>query len=137
MANIARTPTYRIWIAMRSRCTNPNNAGFHKYGGRGIKVCARWQSFENFFADMGERPEGMTLEREDNDGNYEPTNCRWATPAEQSRNTRRNRMLTYAGETLCMADWAERRGVGWDTLYHRLRRHPVEVALDPGFGRKI
>lgn len=77
------------WENMKQRCNNPNNQGYKNYGGRGIKVCGRWHSFENFYADMGDCPEGLTLERKDNDGNYEPGNCRWATWKEQGKNKRR------------------------------------------------
>lgn len=122
MAPLSRTSTYRIWIAMRSRCNNPKTANYDKYGGRGIKVCERWDnSFAHFLADMGERPPGLSIEREDNDGNYKPGNCRWATRSEQGRNMRRNRMVTHNGETLCMAAWAERLGIRWDTLYRRIK----------------
>jgi len=82
-----RTGAYQSWMAMRQRCNNPNSDWYHRYGGRGIKCCERWNEFGNFLADMGERPEGMTLDRFPNvDGNYEPGNCRWATAKQQADN---------------------------------------------------
>lgn len=81
-----KSRTYTSWLSMHSRCNRPEFHAFHRYGGRGIKVCDRWAVFENFLADMGERPDGMTLDRVDVDGNYEPSNCRWATHAQQCAN---------------------------------------------------
>jgi hypothetical protein len=82
------TPTYRSWAGMIQRCTNPKASGYHKYGGRGIRVCDRWKIFKNFLDDMGERPIGKTIDRIDNNGNYEPSNCKWSTPYEQTHNQR-------------------------------------------------
>ena len=116
---------------MRDRCNNPNEPSFHRYGGRGIKVCERWNSsFENFLADMGERPDGMTIDRADNDGDYEPGNCKWATRKEQSWNTRRNRYFELNGENLIMSEWARRLGTSTDTIDMRLKSGwPLEKAL--------
>lgn len=85
------TPTNRIWNSLRNRCNNPNNKDYSKYGGRGIKVCKRWEKFENFLEDMGEKPANLSIDRIDNDGNYEPGNCRWATASEQMSNQQRHK----------------------------------------------
>lgn len=87
-----KTPTHWSWVTMRQRCGNPNTPKYRLYGGRGIAVCERWQDFDNFLADMGPRPEGMTLDRVDSDGNYEPGNCRWATFSEQNRHKRTGKL---------------------------------------------
>jgi hypothetical protein len=89
-----KSRTYGIWQAMRGRCLNPNNSRWASYGGRGIKACERWSKFENFLLDMGEAPAGLTLERVDVDGSYTPTNCKWATWAEQAKNKRKNKKET-------------------------------------------
>lgn len=112
---------YGSWDKMIQRCRNPNTVSFHRYGGRGIKVCERWRLFENFLADMGERPAGMSLDRIDNDGHYEPGNCRWATRTEQSRNMSRNRLLTFNGETMPVSAWAEKLRLPRKVLEGRLR----------------
>lgn len=87
------TSIYNLWVAMRHRCQNPKFAGYSNYGGRGIKVCDRWQVFAAFYADMGDKPAGKTLDRKDVNGNYEPTNCRWATATEQAHNKRNTIMV--------------------------------------------
>lgn len=125
-----RSPTWNSWSAMRRRCQKQDDKDYHKYGARGIVVCERWQSFENFMADMGERPEGMTIDRVDNNGNYEPENCRWATPLQQSRNSRNSVVIEYQGEKHCVAEWAALVGIEVKTLQYRIRSGwDVEKAL--------
>lgn len=94
---LSKTPTWKSWRQMRKRCLTPGTLHYDRYGGRGITICERWNSFENFLADMGERPEGKTLDRyPDPDGNYEPSNCRWATPSEQVLNRSKKTSRTAA-----------------------------------------
>jgi hypothetical protein len=116
------TPIYRSWASMVYRCTNPSSSCYHNYGGRGINVCSRWRSFENFLADMGERPRGRSLERIDNDGNYEPGNCRWATAGEQATNQRRVRLLETSHGMLSKTQIAKIAGVTPCCIKHRIRR---------------
>lgn len=128
---MAGTPTYRTWQHMIERCTDPKDRGFANYGGRGITVCDRWlESFENFLADMGEKPPGLSIERSKNDEGYEPGNCKWATAAEQSRNKRTNRPLTFAGRTQLLTDWANEVRLPVPTLHWRIERGwTIEAAL--------
>ena len=119
---------------MRVRCTYPKNKRYADYGGRGIVVCERWQNFENFLADMGDRPPGKTIERLNRDGNYEPTNCVWASANEQNRNKRSNVNITIDGETLCLKDWCRRLDLKYITIVMRIRRgatHLCALGLEP------
>lgn len=113
---------YRTWSSMRSRCRNPKSQDYAMYGGRGIAVCERWNSFAAFLSDMGQKPTPKhSIDRIDGDGNYEPSNCRWATPKEQASNWRyRNRRLEFRGETLSLDDWAARIGLTRESLRDRL-----------------
>jgi hypothetical protein len=108
---------------MIDRCTLPKHPAYHRYGGRGIGVCERWRnSFPAFHEDMGPRPDGLTLDRIDSDGNYEPGNCRWATPKEQQNNTSTNKFVEIDGERLTIAQHARRLDINYETLYSRLSR---------------
>jgi hypothetical protein len=97
-------PEYRVWSRLRARCNNPKNIGYQNYGGRGISVCPQWNSFEVFLADMGRRPMGHSIDRINNDGNYEPANCRWATTAEQNRNRRDTLIVEFRGERMKLVE---------------------------------
>lgn len=124
-ANITHGKTksraYSIWCSMRQRCNNENFKYFPYYGGRGIKVHDEWNaSFEAFLRDMGEPPMGYEIDRIDNNGHYEPGNCRWATRAEQQNNRRVNRFITHNGETLTIAEWSRRTGISRNTIDQRL-----------------
>lgn len=119
---MAYTRTYTIWSTMRARCNNPYHKKYHRYGGRGISVCDSWNDYELFLADMGEAPIGYSIDRINNNGNYSPSNCRWATAKEQANNTRRNVWLTWAGKTLSIADWAIALKVNGATLYQRFHK---------------
>lgn len=128
---------HRSWISMRRRCEKPADTAYVNYGARGIKVCDRWKLFENFALDMGPMPDGMTLERIDVNGNYEPRNCRWATMAEQSRNTRRTLRMTVDGVERLVSEWAEKSGIGYSTILYRLRKgwNPSDVVRTPVRGK--
>lgn len=118
------TGAYSAWSHAKGRTTNPRNKKWPRYGGRGIRMCQRWRdSFQAFLDDMGERPgPGYSIERVDNDGDYEPGNCKWARRSDQANNTSANRVLEYGGEIMTLAQWAERIGIKYHTLHGRLRR---------------
>jgi len=124
------TAIHRIWKNMKKRCYNANVPEYKYYGGRGITVCDRWMKFENFYADMGNRPKGKSIDRIDNNGNYKPSNCRWATNKEQGRNTSVNRIITYKGESLCLIEWAEKLRLPCTTLFNRLKKHSTPIAFN-------
>lgn len=116
-------PEYVAWQSMKSRCNLPSFVGYANYGGRGIKYCDRWENFAAFYEDMGPRPaKGYSLDRIDSNGNYEPSNCRWATAKQQQRNTRKTKFLTFSGKTLCISEWAEIYGLKSITIHCRLYR---------------
>lgn len=136
------SPEYAAWAGIKQRCLNKKNRFYKNYGGRGITVCARWlNSFDNFCADMGPRPSPKhSIERVNNDLGYSPENCKWATKFEQTRNTRRNVILEYNGESKCLTDWALSVGIKDATLDCRIKRgESLPYALrpvDPSWRRK-
>lgn len=118
---LSDTAEYGIWQGMLSRCDSSGSQANRNYGGRGIAVCDRWRSFESFYEDMGPRPSSKhSIDRINNNGDYEPGNCRWATQKEQARNTRVNYLVEHNGEVKCVADWAEQYGFRPSVLYIRL-----------------
>lgn len=117
-----KTPTYRIWTGMLSRCNNKNDKKAHLYHNKGITVCERWHDFHNFLADMGERPAGMSIDRIDGSKGYSPDNCRWADAKTQGNNTNANVVLNHKNESLTVSQWAERVGIKQNTIIYRLRR---------------
>lgn len=121
---LSKTPEYRAWINMKSRCYSASIPNFQDYGGRGIKVCARWlDSVEDFCADMGPRPSGAhSVDRINVNGDYEPGNCRWATDSEQRRNQRRNHLVEIDGRSMTLAEAVERSPVPYNTVLYRLKR---------------
>ena len=118
---MSRTSEHNTWKQIKQRCSNPNHKAFSRYGGKGITMCERWESFENFYADMGPKPTAShSVDRIDGSKGYSKDNCRWATPKEQSQNRDFVRMITFQGETLCLTDWAEKVGIDFKTLHSRL-----------------
>lgn len=128
----AATPEYKVWGAMKARCTNPKNPQYKDYGGRGITVCPEWAKFENFIADMGKRPDGMTLERADNNMGYGPDNCVWAPMIENCNNRRTSKFVVYCGERHTLAEWARIAGVTRGTMTFRMKMGwPLSRAFAP------
>jgi len=123
--------TYQCWADMRSRCNNERHSRYDRYGGRGISVCERWKSFEAFKEDMGLKPDGLTLDRVDNDGNYEPDNCRWATYHDQNKNKETTTYYEFGGESHTIEEWADIIGMPRSTLSERVHRYKwrIERAL--------
>lgn len=118
---MSKTQLFGVWAMMLSRCSNKNVKAYKDYGGRGISVCDRWQFFENFYADMGDRPTpNHQIDRIDNDGPYSPENCQWALREQQAKNKRNNRFITANGESLHLAEWARRLGCNPSAILARL-----------------
>ena len=137
-SGVNETKEYRAWCGMKQRCCNPKFVQYEDYGGRGITICERWNDYASFLEDMGRTPSPEhSLDRIDNDGNYGPTNCRWATASEQSNNQRTNSLLTINGETKNVSQWSQITGIHRETIYRRIRHglsdeeciQPVEKPL--------
>lgn len=133
--NKSKTREYEAWHSMMQRCYNSNHKAYPDYGGRGITVCEAWHDPGTFLNDMGES-NGLSLDRINNDGNYEPSNCRWATKQEQSVNRRNTRWIEFAGEKLHLSEWARKLDMSKELLYYRIKRFGVELALSTPVGRK-
>lgn len=132
---MVRSTEYEIWQGILQRCHNSNHRVYKNYGGRGIRVCKRWHQFKNFLADMGRRPEGLSLDRKNNDKGYSLENCRWATRQQQARNTRRSRYFTHEGIRLRLSDWAAKAGMSCQAFRYRLiKGWPFDKALSTPVG---
>lgn len=121
-ANGKHKHIYQVWANMKQRCMNPNNSRYPDYGGRGITVCDRWLSFENFLADMGVPPPKHTLDRIDNDKGYSKDNCRWTTASIQNKNSRRAKHFTVGKQTMCISDWCRTTGISYGLYKARIKR---------------
>lgn len=116
------TKTYFAWMSMKKRCNDKKGRSYPRYGGRGITICKRWDSFVNFLEDMGEAPPGLSLDRKNNDRGYSKDNCQWASTEDQHRNTCRSRLIRFQGKTKCLRDWEIELGLGYGTLWRRFAR---------------
>lgn len=117
---LSKHSLFQIWTAMMQRCYNSNNKGYKYYGERGIKVCERWHTVENFISDLSPRPDSLELDRIDNNGDYNPENCRWTTHKQQMNNFRRNRWIEFNGEKNTLTTWARKIGIRENALIYRL-----------------
>lgn len=135
----SKSRAHKIWRGMRQRCFDKNCKSYPRYGGAGVTVCERWNSFENFLADMGDPPLGFTLDRTDNAKGYSPDNCAWRTQKEQQRNRTNNRILEINGVRLCITAWAERQGLQDSTIRRRLHYgwSAADAVLTPLFKRPL
>jgi len=130
-ANGKKTRLYSIWIRMKQRCSDLNSSDFNEYGGRGITVCDEWAKYEKFhkWAMSNGYKENLTIERKDNDGDYVPLNCCWASRSEQSKNKRNNHLISFHGETKILMDWSRELGVDQSLLRYRIKNWGVERAF--------
>lgn len=127
---MSNTREYQSWHMMKQRCGNPNATDYKNYGGRGIKVCKRWERFENFFRDMGPRPIGTTLDRINVNKGYSQSNCRWASKKQQERNRRNNLLITHKSKTQCLSAWIDELRISHGTFQARRQDGwPIEKAL--------
>lgn len=128
---LRKHPMYDVWDCMLRRCLDPEDICYKNYGGRGITVCDRWMDLRNFISDMSPRPDGYSLDRINNDGNYEPSNCQWASERQQSNNRRTNRRLTLNDETMTITEWSKKIGISAETIAKRIDKYgwPIEKAL--------
>lgn len=135
---LKKHPLYNKWCSMRERCNNPHNGSYHRYGGKGITVCEEWNDFEAFYEWSIENgwKKGLTIDRIDNAKGYSPDNCRYVSHKEQNRNYSRNHLITYKGETLCLADWADRFGINRATVLYRIKAgKPLDEVFSEVDGR--
>lgn len=128
-----KSSEYTVWSGMKDRCLNPRSISYNNYGGRGIAVCERWLSFKNFYEDMGDRPEGMSIDRIDADGNYEPSNCRWSDAATQSANTSKSLLIEINGISKRLPFWCKENGISNRVATDRIRKgwDPVKAVSFP------
>lgn len=131
----SHTKEYQAWASMMKRCYTKTHEYYHKYGGRGVTVCKEWHNPENFLNDMG-ASNGLSLDRINNDGNYEPTNCRWATKKEQSVNRSITNWIEFNGEKLHLVGWANKLNISSATLCYRIKKFGTDIALSTPLGRK-